>query len=359
MFSEVASSGKCELVVRKDALSEAAARAIEDGSDASLFAVSSLNHLQLCGFSRLPSLARVGGLPGLLQLSLTENQLQSLPEEVGSLQRLRLLDVSRNSLTSLPASLLLLPALQTLILAHNSLTDDSFPAAPAAGKLAVLPSLHQLDVAGNQLSSLPAFLSLTPHLAELRASHNALSSLDAAIVGKMAGLRLLEAHNNQLPSVPHELAHCSKLKALQLEGNPLNDRRLLKLVAQHGAHKPKAVLEYIASRGPQPSASSREPGKKKKGKGKGRVVVKEEGSEDSDVEFSDRPPLLTIVRPEKGAGLEVVATGDARRVRPYLVCTVLRGLELGNQEVFREFITLQVSGDSGDTGDMVRGVEGV
>ena len=340
MFREAASSGKRELVLRKDAMTKATACSFEEGSDVSLFGVVSLNNLRVSGFHHLPHLSRISELTALLQLSLTENQLESLPKELGSLQRLRLLDVSRNSLTSLPTSLFLLPALQTLLMAHNSLSNSSFPADL---QVPVLPSLHQLDVAGNQLTSLPAFLTHTPHLAELRIAHNSLSSLDADLIGGMASLRLLEAHNNQLLTLPHQLASCSKLKTLQLEGNPLKDRRLLKLVTQHGTHKPKAVLDYLASRAPQ---TGREGAKGKgKGRGKGKVTVVEvaEESEDSDVEFSDRPPVLMVVRPERGCGVEVVATSNARRVRPYIVCTVIRGLTLGHHDTLREFLTLQVT----------------
>ena len=340
MFSEAASSGKRELVLRKDAMTKAAVRSIEEGSDVSLFGVVSLNNLQMSGFLCLPHLSRISELTALLQLSLTENQLESLPEEVGSLQRLRLLDVSRNNLTSLPASLFLLPALQTLLLAHNSLSDSSFP-TDLQGP--VLPSLHQLDIAGNQLTSLPAFLAHTPHLAELKTAHNSLSSLDADLIGGMASLRLLEAHNNQLLILPYQLASCSKLKTLQLQGNPLKDRRLLKLVTQHGTHKPKAVLDYLASRAPQPVKEGGKGKGKVRGKGKAAVVEVAEDSEDSDVEFSDRPPVVTVVRPERGSGVEVVATSDARKVRPYIVCTVIRGVNLGHHDTLREFLALQVT----------------
>lgn len=339
MFSEAASGGKRELVLRRDALTKGAVQAIEDGTDVSLFAVTSLNNLQLSGFNQLPHLSRLRELSSLLQLSLTENHLQSLPEEVGSLHHLRLLDVSHNNLTSLPASLFHLPALQTLLLAHNSLTDSSFPSTLDTGE-PVLPNLHQLDMGGNQLTSLPSFLSHTPHLADLKVPHNSLSSLDSTLIKTMASLRLLEAHNNQLLALPHELAGCSKIKSLQLEGNPLKDRRLLKLVAQHGTHKPKAVLDYLASRAPQPSQGT---GKKGKARGKGKAVVVEDESEDSDVEFSNKLPVVTIVRPGKESALEVVATDSARRVRPYLVCTVLCGVELGQQETLREFLALQVT----------------
>lgn len=326
-------------MLRRDALSAEAASAIEDGSDTSLFTVSSLNHLQVSGFCSLPSLSPgLARLTSLLQLSLTDNRLQSLPDEIGQLERLRLLDASRNSLTVLPASLYQLSSLQTLLLAHNSLSDDSFPAV-TEGVGATFPNLHHLDVASNHLTHLPSFLSYTLGLVELKASHNSLSSLDS-VVGRMASLRLLELHSNQLRTLPHEVARCSKLKSLLLEDNPLQDRRLLKLVAQHGAHKPKAVLDYIASRAPQPAQPA---GKKGKGKGRGApAVLAVSEDSDEDVEFSEQVPVLRVARPSSGAGLEVVATSAARKVRPYLVCAVVRGVEWDGGEALRDFITLQV-----------------
>ena len=329
--------------MRRDALSPEAASALEDGSDTSLFTVRSLNHLQVSGFCSLPSLSPgLAHLTSLLQLSLTDNHLQSLPDEIGQLEQLRLLDASRNSLTLLPASLYRLSSLQTLLLAHNSLSDDSFPAV-TEGMGSILPSLHHLDLASNHLTRFPSFLPHTLGLAELKASHNSLSSLDS-VVGRMASLRLLELHSNQLTALPHELARCSKLKSLLLEDNPLQDRRLLKLVAQHGAHKPKAVLDYIASRAPQPAQPA---GKKGKGKGKGKgkevpAVLAVSEDSDEDVEFSEQASVLRVVRPDSGAGVEVVATSTARKVRPYLVCAVVRGVRWDSGEALRDFITLQV-----------------
>ena len=337
MFSEAVSSGKRELVLRRDAVTEEAVLAVEGGQDSSLFAVTSLNNLQLSGFRGVAGLERVGCLTGLLQLSLTDNQLESLPEELGSLHKLRLLDVSQNCLSSLPPSLFLLPALHALFMAGNSLTNSSFP-QELSGE--VLPSLHQLDISGNQLTALPAFLSLTPQLAELRVARNSLSSLDPAIIHRLAGLRVLEANDNKLTALPHELAGCLKLKSVQLEANPLKDRRLLKLVAQHGTHKPKAVLDYLSSRAPQPAQGRREEGKKK-GKRREKVVQEAEESEDSDVEFSVQLPEVVVLRPEPGMAVEVTATASARRVRPYLVCSVIRGLSLAEEEVMRQFISLQ------------------
>lgn len=341
MFNSAVKSGKRELVLRKDGLSEDIASAIEDGTDISLYEIVTLNNLVLSGFLSLPHLSRVGHLTSLLQLSLINNHLEHVPQEIGTLQKLRLFDISQNNLTSLPSSLFTLPSLQTLILSHNTLTDASFPPDPPQP---ILPCLHRLDISDNQLTTLPQFLTHTPHLAELRIARNFLSSLDPIIILKLDSLRVFEANNNQLLSLPHELASCSKLKTIQLEANPLKDRRLLKLVVQHGTHKPKAVLDYLTSRAPPCSREGEEGGKKKKkGKGKGKEkVVELVESDDSDIEFSNKLPVIRVVRPGYGGrSFEVIATNNARKIRPYLVCTIIRGIVLSQQECFKEFIGLQ------------------
>lgn len=336
MFKKEARGGKRELVLRKDVVSEAVAGAVEDGDD--LYAVTSLNYLELRGFSGVAQLSGLGSLSGLLQLCLIEDRLERLPDQLGSLSKLRLLDVSRNGLTSLPQSLFLLPSLQTLIVSSNSLTDESFPLIDTGD--VVLTNLHHLDMTGNNLTILPSFLSHTSQLGELRISHNSLSSLDPAIIQSHSqSLRVLEAHNNQLTTLPHQLAACSKLKTLLLTDNPLMDRRLLKLVAQHGTTKPKTVLDYLASHATQ--SPVKKEGRTKK-KGKKKVAVKEEESEeDSDVEFSLQLPKVTILRPDPGTEVVVVATGNARRIRPYIVCSIMRGVVLSEEERMKEFIGLQ------------------
>ena len=310
---------------------------MESGQDESLYSVTTLNHLQLSGFSGLTSLSpRVGHLGDLLQLILAGNGLALLPPEFGQLSKLKLLDVSHNQLTELPRSLYSLPALQTLLLAHNHLTDTSFPALPEGG---LLPSLHHVDFTDNHLTELPPFVYSCHGLLELRASDNSIAVLEAGI-GSLVGLRQLQLQRNKLIMLPSELVNCNKLKSTALEDNPLEDRRLMKLIVQHGAHKPKAVLDYIASHAPlkKARAGEKKHAKKKKA-GPVAPPTLEEGS-DSEVEFSDSRPVIQVVRPAHC--VEVYASAEARRVRPYLVCAVVRGLDLTREDAFKQFIALQV-----------------
>lgn len=346
IFSSLAAAGKHELVIKKGSGS-AESESVESGDYEALFSVSTLNHLQLSGFTEITSLSsKIDQLGGLLQLILTHNGLSSLPGEVGSLAKLKLLDVSNNKLAELPESVYNLKSLHTLILGHNSLTDTSFPEVSGEN---VLPNLHHLDIVENQLSSLPSFVYHAPSVQELVASDNVIGSLEPT-VGSLVSLKQLDMRRNKLTLVPYELTLCNKLKTLRLEENPVSDRRLLKLISQHGAGKPKAVLDYIASHVPKSTEKGGEGGGKK-GKKKKKDVVKDEDvvrskrderEEDSDleIEFSDSKPVLQIVRPSKF--VEVAVTPEARKVRPYVVCAVVRRVDLSSGNNFSKFIALQV-----------------
>ena len=340
VFSSAVATGKRELVVKKDSLSASQAAAIESGEDGSIYSVETLNHLELSGFTALVLHPRISRLGALLQLILPHNGLKTLPAEIGSLDKLKLLDVSHNQIGELPLSLYSLRSLQTLLLGYNSLTDVSFPDLTGDTPL---PHLQHINLVHNQLTQLPAVVYAVHSIMELLASDNSILSLQPDI-GKLTALKQLELKRNKITALPYELTACSKLRSICLEENPLVDRRLLKLVVQQGPTKPRVVLEYITSHAPKPAKATGKKGRGKKGQPQSTPrEVKEEDEEDSDqdvVEFSDVKPVVRVVRPAEYVEVRVAA--DARRVRPYLVCAVLRGVDLGRGEAFREFIALQV-----------------
>ena len=53
-----------------------------------------------------------------------------------------------------------------------------------------------------------------------------------------------------LLGLPNELSKC-KIKSLSFESNPIKDRKLKKLIEQHGATKPKSVLDYLKANVPE------------------------------------------------------------------------------------------------------------
>ena len=91
---------------------------------------------------------QLGGLTALKTLSLSGNQLTSVPAELGNLTALKWLNLAINQLTSVPASFGRLSALETLRLEDNQLR--SVPA-----ELGNLTSLKFLNLLGNSISSLP------------------------------------------------------------------------------------------------------------------------------------------------------------------------------------------------------------
>lgn len=354
VFKSLAVAGKRELVIKKESESAEAA-SIESGDYDGLFTISTLNHLQVSGFPGVKSLSsKISQLNGLLQLILDHNELSTLPDEVGSLSKLKFLDLSHNKIKELPPSFYNLASLHTLILGHNSLTDASFP--DLSEKNDVFPNLHHLDMVENQLSALPPFVYRAHTLQELVVTDNVVASL-GPMISSLVSLKQLDMRRNKLTTVPFELTACSKLKSLRLEENPVSDRRLTKLISQHGAGKPKAVLDYIASHCPKAtSAAGAEEragggGGGKKGKKKKKDVKSEDDrvhskledrEEDSDleIEFSDSKPQLQVIRPSNF--IEVVVTPEARKVRPYIVCAVVRRVDLSRENNFAKFIALQV-----------------
>lgn len=347
VFSSAAAASKRELVIRKENASPESS-AIDSGNYADLFDVTSLNHLQVSGFSSLTSFSpNVGRLEGMLQLILTQNSLTTIPCEFSRLTKLKHLDLSQNSISTFPSALYDLHSLHTLIISHNALTDDSFPLLPtpegSGGKGVAtppFPNLHHIDMLQNRLTKLPGVVYGAPLLQELIASDNAISVLEPAI-GSILGLKHVDMKRNKLTSLPYELSACSKIRVMRFEENPLSDRRLLKLVAQHGASKPKAVLDYIASHTPKPTGPVAKAGK---GKGASKSAsFSHLASEDDDVVvFAESRVRIQVSRPAQH--VEVKATAAARSVRPYLVCAIVRGMDLEDEVAYREFITLQVCG---------------
>jgi len=340
VFLSAASSGKRELVIKKGS-STPEAEAVESGDYSTLFSVSTLNHLQLTGFQSITSLpGDIGRLEALLQLTLTYNSLVTVPMEISSLTKLKHLDVSYNKITSLPPSLYTLQSLQILIVSNNELTDESFPPVSSASSNTtdILPCLHRIDLLGNKLTSLPEVVYASLPLLDLVASDNAISRLEHE-VGGLVGLKTIDLKRNQLKELPYELSLCVKLRSIGFEDNPISDRRLLKLVTQHGASKPKAILDYIASHAPKPVATA----KPKRGAAfLGKTLSMGDEESDDEVAFSSRgrSKFIQVVRPEEH--VIVRASSIARGVRPYLVCAVVRGIDLSNDVYYREFINLQV-----------------
>lgn len=332
-----------ELVIRKGVTPNS-----EQPPGEQIFDIVSLNNLEVSGFPEICDLSkRIVNLTNLLQLVLKGNGLTSLPSEIGALKLLKHLDLSHNSLNSVSAELYELQALQTLVLSSNKLVQGSFPDVPTQH---CLPRLHYIDISNNQLEELPPFVFDCTELSELLASNNSLKRLVFEL-GHMNQLKTLDLSKNSISQLPQELSSCSKLRSLLLTDNPIADRRLLKLINQHGTTKPRTILDYICSHCQSSESSSVKTVAKSKKKGKKSTPVKKEvdkdngndgdDSGDEDVVVFGAKYCIRVTKPS--APLEVQATQSARAVRQYIVCCVIKNVDLASPGNFKKFIAIQVS----------------
>lgn len=334
---------KRELVIRKSTTANS-----EKPPGEEIFDIVSLNNLEVSGFSELCNLSnKIANLNNLLQLVLKGNSLTSLPSEIGALESLRHLDLSFNTLSSVPVELYKLNALQTLILSNNKLIKASFPDLEQSSKEHCLTHLQYIDVSQNQLEELPPFLFNCSQLAELLASNNSLNQLSVEI-GQVTQLKTLDLSTNSISELPQELSNCSKLRSLLLTGNPIADRRLLKLIDQHGATKPRAVLDYVRSHGSSTQTTAVKAESKSKKKGKKSAASKKVDSDKDEIHESDDDVIfgakycVRVTKPTEV--LEIKATQSARAVRQYIVCCVIKNMDLASPGNFKKFINIQVSG---------------
>ena len=149
------------------------------------------------------------------------------------------LDISNNHLVALPPDLVKLRHLRVFEARNNLLDDAAFP----KDFRSLRASLRVVNLAGNELESLPPQLCQLSRLKALFLGGNkirripteveGLRSLETlylggnrlehvpATLGRLSHLRALSLCNNQLVSIPPTLANLNRLKSLSLHGNRL------------------------------------------------------------------------------------------------------------------------------------------
>jgi hypothetical protein len=137
------------------------------------------------------SLLRAGKLAGIKRLDLA-CQLTEFPREIFQLsESLEILNLSNNALNSLP--------------------DD-------------LPTLHKLRIifcSENNFTELPEVLGRCPNIEMIGFKSNQISKVSASALP--AKLRWLVLTDNKITELPHELGNCTALQKLMLAGNKLRD----------------------------------------------------------------------------------------------------------------------------------------
>ncbi|XVF46210.1 hypothetical protein PTKIN_Ptkin03bG0009000 [Pterospermum kingtungense] len=130
-------------------------------------------------------------LKHLTVLSISHNNLTSLPSAIGSLTSLRQLFVAYNRLTSLPNEIRFLTQLEVLKVNNNRIT--TVPACIGECK-----SLIEVELSANLLSELPETFGNLLNLKALYLSNNGLKCLPSTLFMECLQLSTLDLHNTEI-----------------------------------------------------------------------------------------------------------------------------------------------------------------
>lgn len=205
------------------------------------------------------------------------------------------------------------------------------------GDLSKCVHLTYVDLSFNELEEFPESLCSAElvNLLEIKLNSNKLANISPELV-LLTTLKQLDLSGNKISVIPKEVSQCPKLKEVLLHDNPIKDSRLNKLTGQKPP-KFKAVLDYIrdncvALKVPLPDGD-----KKKKGGGKGQK--KKNGKEEAENEVQ----LDTIqILPSDDSTVTVTWKSRTQEVRPYIVCCILKNIQLDDPATMKKFIALQV-----------------
>ncbi|MBN3285065.1 LRC47 protein, partial [Polyodon spathula] len=253
--------------------------------DPKIYSLTLLNYLEI---SQCPSLREIdkgiGNLIHLQSLLLCRNKLAEIPRAVGNLKSLKVLDVSVNELQALPEEISQLCDLNTLNVSCNQIKTLP-PGLNKCVKLAII------NISKNEISAFPAdfFSDDLDLLSTIVANENAIADIGGEI-SRLSALKNLDLSNNKLTEIPSELADCCKLKEINFRGNKLKDKRLEKMV--NGCQTKMMV----------------------------RVL-----------HVSDSPTAVTVK-----------VTALVKEVRPYIVCCIVRGMNLKSGNALKRFLTAQI-----------------
>ncbi|NXP50201.1 LRC47 protein, partial [Heliornis fulica] len=175
-----------------------------------------------------------------------------------------------------------------------------------------------------------------PLLSRLEAADNELEELGAGIAA-LPALKSLDVANNRLQELPAALADCPRLKEANFRGNQLKDKRLEKMV--NGCQM-KAILEYLRAggRGKGKADSGREEARKKK---REKQQKKDGDGEQDELEEASKLLVKVLHISEITAPLVVKVSPGVKDVRPFIVCCVLKGVNLKQGNALKRFLSAQ------------------
>lgn len=307
----------------------------DGGLSSAVYSLTLLNYLEV---SQCPSLTQVHEdikhLTNLQSLILCRNKLAVVPN-VASFQSLKVLDLSVNELDALPEGLSQLNELTTLNVSCNRL--EALPEG-----LSYCAKLATINLSKNHISSLPPdlFSGRLELLATLLASDNGIQELSGD-VHRLPALKVLDLSNNKLREIPPGLSDCSKLKEIHFKGNKLSDKRLEKMV---NGCQTKSILDYLRTRARQGPEGGDGEGPRNMDKKKRQQQGKKKGKgadEPDELEELNKMVVRVLHVSEAPTALKVSVSAEVKDVRPYLVCCIVRGMNLKPGNALKRFLMAQ------------------
>ncbi|CAH2093425.1 unnamed protein product [Euphydryas editha] len=297
-------------------------RISEEGLDKNLFKLTNLNLLNISDtcLSVIPDDIKL--LVNLQSLLLYGNKITEFNENLTSLPKLKVLDLSRNQITSIPESLNKMKELTSINFSSNQI--EQMP------KFGDLPNLITVDISNNKLSSFPDTENANlPHLTDLKLKSNQIESIPSYIARSLPSLKNFDIEDNQLKTIPGELATMAKLKELNLKGNKLADKRLMKLVDQC---RTKQVLDYIRENCPTVDSTQ------STSKGKGKKSKKQD--EAPPEESNELCHSIKILHVDDDTIKVTIVEQELWNIRPFILCCIVTELNF-TEALFKMFIQMQ------------------
>lgn len=169
------------------------------------------------------------------KVKLSQNRLQTLPDELTAMRNLQILEVSTNQLNHLPSTFGQLTSLQRLDISNNQL--ETFPDMSGCMNLRHLsahsnvittlpPSvascfrLEFINLSKNQLQELPEDFEYLMNVVHLDVSSNRLTHLPERI-GNCVKMTYLDARLNIMSGLPHSFGELKNLEVCNLDDNDI------------------------------------------------------------------------------------------------------------------------------------------
>ncbi len=204
----------CTLCTIEEAKKEAPSKLMQSPTIMSAIMLTKLN----LPYNELTSLPpSFTTLRNLREIDLSDNQFKEFPDVLwlSSQPELVNVDLSNNQIQQLPTTASNLTRLEKLVLHHNGLKG-------LPENFTLLQNLEKIDVSHNDLTVFPEVLCSLVNLTMIDLGHNQIPEISSAIIN-LTKLKKFYVARNNITKIPEHMEHLkNNLSAFAIEGNPFN-----------------------------------------------------------------------------------------------------------------------------------------